>query len=406
MNILYLSYDGMTDPLGQSQVIPYLRGLSKKGHHITIISFEKAKKKEDKSHIAQILNSSGIQWKPLDYTKRPPVLSTLYDIYRLNKTVKKLIGEINDPKNTVLHCRSYITSLIGLGFKKKRKVKFIFDMRGFWADERVEGNIWNLKNPLFKFIYKYFKKKELQFFKEANHTISLTHKGAEEIKNMYGAENIAPITIIPCCVDNDHFDSAHYSVNDNALIRRSLNIKESNFVLGYVGSIGTWYMLPEMITFFKELLSKKPESIFLFVSKESPEYIHEEAIKQGIPLDKIRIISATRTEVPDYINAFDWSIFFIKPVFSKQASSPTKQGEIMSMGIPIVCNDRVGDTEKIINKYGAGIVIHNFDKESYQSAITDLSIFKNHSSQIRHGSIDFFSLDKGLESYASVYENL
>ena len=39
-NILYLSYDGMTDPLGQSQVLPYLAGLSKKGFRFHLISFE------------------------------------------------------------------------------------------------------------------------------------------------------------------------------------------------------------------------------------------------------------------------------------------------------------------------------------------------------------------------------
>ena len=42
-SVLYLSYDGMTDPLGQSQVIPYLSHISE-NFKITIISFEKKKK--------------------------------------------------------------------------------------------------------------------------------------------------------------------------------------------------------------------------------------------------------------------------------------------------------------------------------------------------------------------------
>ena len=40
-NVLYLSYDGMTDPLGQSQVLPYIIGLSKKGYKFHLVSFEK-----------------------------------------------------------------------------------------------------------------------------------------------------------------------------------------------------------------------------------------------------------------------------------------------------------------------------------------------------------------------------
>ena len=39
--ILYLSYDGMTDPLGQSQVLPYLTNLDN-DREIHIISCEKA----------------------------------------------------------------------------------------------------------------------------------------------------------------------------------------------------------------------------------------------------------------------------------------------------------------------------------------------------------------------------
>jgi len=40
-NIIYVSYDGLTDPLGQSQVVPYLTKISNENKKIDIISFEK-----------------------------------------------------------------------------------------------------------------------------------------------------------------------------------------------------------------------------------------------------------------------------------------------------------------------------------------------------------------------------
>ena len=160
--VLYLSYDGMTDPLGQSQVLPYLIGLSKKGYQFTLISFEKAERfDKGKAIIEKICNDNHIDWHPLSYTKTPPILSTLKDIRSLkNKII--VLQRINP--FLIVHCRSYITSLAGLWMKKKWGVKFVFDMRGFWADERVDGGLWNLKNPLFKTVYNYFKKKEKQFF--------------------------------------------------------------------------------------------------------------------------------------------------------------------------------------------------------------------------------------------------
>ena len=51
-SVLYLSYDGMTDPLGQSQVLPYLKGISKAGYTVHLVSYEK--KEKYKKHRAVI----------------------------------------------------------------------------------------------------------------------------------------------------------------------------------------------------------------------------------------------------------------------------------------------------------------------------------------------------------------
>ena len=60
--ILYISYDGMTDPLGQSQVLPYLVGLTKKGCQFHLISFEKQERFEKfESTIRQICSDAGIE---------------------------------------------------------------------------------------------------------------------------------------------------------------------------------------------------------------------------------------------------------------------------------------------------------------------------------------------------------
>ena len=38
---LYFTYDGLLDPLGQSQILPYILNLSEKGFKFIIISYEK-----------------------------------------------------------------------------------------------------------------------------------------------------------------------------------------------------------------------------------------------------------------------------------------------------------------------------------------------------------------------------
>ena len=61
---------------------------------------------------------------------------------------------------------------------------------------------------------------------------------------------------------------------------------------------------------------------------------------------------ATREEVPRLLAAADLGIFLIKPVFSKTASSPTKMGEMLAVGLPIVANAGVGDVEQMVERYG------------------------------------------------------
>lgn len=402
-SVLYLSYDGMTDALGQSQVLPYLKKLSHKGYKFHLISFEKKEKfLSYGATIRAICEQSEIHWHPLSYTKSPPLLSTLYDIHRMKRLAYHLQHENNFQ---IVHCRSYLSALIGLKMKSQFKIKFLFDMRGFWADERIEGLIWNIQNPIFKLVYRYFKRKEQKFFLEADHVISLTYAGKEEIISWKGLEHLKDkIEVIPCCADLTLFDPTQVDTKKSAGYAAELAISPTNFVLGYIGSIGTWYMLDEMLLYFRHLLKQKPNSIFLFVTGEAPTKILSKAKELGVEQNAIRIVSVVHSEVAACISLFNASIFFIRPTFSKKASSPTKQGELMGMGIPIICNARVGDTAKVINDYQAGCVINGFETHDFEGIDPEFPNFNKANCQ--NGAKEFYSLDQGVARYQTVYSKL
>lgn len=403
--VAFLSYDGMTDPLGQSQVLPYLKGLSAAGYRITLFSFEKEERFESvRSTIENICKEANMDWRPMMYTKRPPVLSTVYDLLRLNRAVKHAHKEKNF---ALLHCRSYLTALIGKGMKKKHGTKFLFDMRGFWADERVEGGIWNLKNPIFKYIYQFFKKQERTFFAEADYTISLTYAGKKILNNWQWAKTPAPIEVIPCCVDTELFNRKNLKEEEINAIRKRIQPNEAPLLI-YVGAIGTWYMSKEMLDFFQVFLNKFPLAKLLFVTQENPAIIHQAAIASGVEDSRISICSAQRKEVPYYIAAADSSIFFIRPSFSKNASSPTKQGEIMAMGKSIICNSGVGDTAAVIKEWDAGWVLDNFNNSEYRKIVADYSwpLATINTRNIREGASKFYGLNVGIERYIKVYKEI
>src|SRR5258708_3769059 len=90
-HVLFISYDGMTDPLGQSQVIPYLAALTKEGYEFTILSCDKpGKYRSHKEYVEKLIAPYAIKWVSLPYHKNPPVLSSVYDFFKLKQMAKKL----------------------------------------------------------------------------------------------------------------------------------------------------------------------------------------------------------------------------------------------------------------------------------------------------------------------------
>ena len=258
---LFVSIDGMTDPLGQSQVLPYLVGLAKKGNKIGIVSCEK-KGNWIQHHqtIELIVKEAGISWNYCFYKTGKPIVSQIQNYLALKKIVVSLVTElfeVNDTNaNTVLHCRSYLAGLIGLYCKRKYNTGFIFDMRGFWADERIEGGIWKKSNPIGAYLYSFFKKKEKEMLSQSDAIITLTHKAKSIILNWNIGINESKINVIPCCADLNHF--SNNNINDAQLIsfQNKFPQLKNKFVLSYVGSLGTWYMADEMLEFFKVFIRR------------------------------------------------------------------------------------------------------------------------------------------------------
>jgi len=127
--ILYISYDGLADPLGRSQILPYLSRLSERGHRITILSCEKPYRMDtDEKEIRKLCDRARIAWHPLPYHKNPPILSSIFDAAALRRTAFRLHRkDVFD----VVHCRSYIPASVGLALKRRFGTKLLFDMRGF-----------------------------------------------------------------------------------------------------------------------------------------------------------------------------------------------------------------------------------------------------------------------------------
>ncbi len=392
----------MTDPLGQSQVINYLIGLNKLGYQFDILSFEKQDKYIAlKKEIDVLLKQNNIEWYPQVFHTSPPIVSKVYDKLNLFYAAKKLHKKNN---YHLIQCRSYAAAEAGLRLKRKTGVKFLFDMRGFWADEKADGGAWNKKKWFWKKVYNFYKKKEKQFILESDYIISLTHAAEKEIQSWSYYNPAVPIKVIPCCANEELFTIT--TVEKKVAAKKKLGINNDKYVLSYLGSLGAWYMIDEMLQFFSELKKQKQNAFFLIITNSSHDIISSKLSKYNIDEQDVKIITVPFSKVPQNMYASDVSISFIKPVYSKMSSSPVKIGEILSMGIPIIANN-IGDSDILINENNVGLLINDFSINSYKESIKKLSALENiEASEIRNVAIQNYSLQIGIQSYYSVFKQL
>lgn len=404
--ILFISYDGLTDPLGQSQIIPYLAGLTKFGYEFVILSCDKPEKyRQNKTYVESLIAPYPITWVSVPYTKKPPVLSSVYDYFKLRSKAKKL-HQVH--QFDMMHTRPGIPQLVALHLKKKLGIKFMNDIRGFWADERVDGGMWNLKNPLYRIVYNFFKRREDECVRLADYNTCLTYRGKDEILKWKNVPQPVQVDVVPCSVDMELFNPNTIDLELKEKFKKELQIQDDDFIISYLGSIGGWYLTKEMLQFCSLLLQKIPAAKFLFISNNNHQDIIKAAAEYQIPPEKIIVKFGNRHEVPVLLSFSTYSLFFIKACYSKLSSSPTKHGEIMAMGIPVIVNSGVGDVKEIVEKYESGFVLNELT-EPAMNAVIDKICHKSkgfNNQSIRAGAYEYYDLNTSIENYYNVYKKV
>lgn len=393
IGILYISYDGMLEPLGQSQVLAYLNQLAA-GRRIHLISFEKSEdwvRQAEWERIRLDMVGTGIVWHPLRYHKWPSAMATAWDI---GCGIALGLWLVLRHRLHIVHARSYVASVIALVLKGLTGVQFVFDMRGFWADERVDGGLWPRDGRMFR-VAKWF---ERRFLLAADHVVSLTHAAVREMEKFpYLKDAIPPVTVISTCADLSRFRIQARPRSDHG------------FVLGYVGSAGTWYLFDEVAACFAELLHLRPDARLLVVNRGEHGYIRGRLASVGVPDDAVELTSANHAEVPGLMARMDAGIFFIKPVFSKQASAPTKLAEFLGCGVPCLGNAGVGDMAQVLEGERVGVALASFDPAALQSGLARLLALTadpDIGPRCAAAAKRHFSLDEGVRRYASIYQQL
>jgi len=383
----------------QTQVLPYLRELSRGDIEVSLLTFEpgwpRSWTEGDRLDWKDRLRKDGVSWEALAYHKTPSLLATLYDIAAGTLAVIRMSRR---EKIDVLHARAHIALVIALLARKFCGSKIVFDIRGLIADEYVDAGVWKEGS----LVYRVIKWVERIGVRKADQVVVLTERMFDWLINNLKVDP-AKIEVIPCCVDFSRF-------RDETGWREIEAGGSDRFEIVYAGSVTGLYLLEEMGRFFLALRERYTNAYLRILTTSSADAVSERLRQVGLKQEDFWVGAVAASEVPYYLSRAKAGLSFRQATFSQIAASPTKIAEYLAAGIPVISNAGIGDTDHILLGDRVGVIVRDFNRRTYDEAVRQLEDLLDDpelAERRRRSAYERFDLERvGGERYRRLYRKL
>ena len=389
----YITRNGLLEPLGQSQVLAYLRGLSQ-DYRITLITYEKEEDWADAARMASMhteCDRLGIRWLPQRFRPRPkviaPALSMLWMVWLVSREVRGQGAQL-------IHARSYIPTAVAMIVSRLTGVPFVFDMRALWPEELITAGRLRRGSLLHRAIIA----AERACLQRAGAVVSLTHAAVDHLGRVYTGDMADQrVAVIPTCADLDRFVPA-----DHAPSRR---------VIGCLGTVlSGWFRLDWLASFLSVVARQDESAVFELTTRDDPALVRTQLDPEGRLGDRLRIAPSAPEDVHKVLQGQTASVmFYAGGEISELGRSPTRMAEILGCGLPVVANDGVGDVARIIRAHRVGVLAGGAEPEAMAVAWSELTALLNDPelpNRCRKAAEAVFSLESGTAAYARLYEQV
>src|SRR4051812_46947554 len=393
---LYVCYLSLDDPLVRTQVVAYVAGLAARGHVVHLLTFETSRlTRARRRDLRAQMRAERVHWHGLRYHKRPSLPATVFDTLLGAAVVVALVRRFG---LGAVHARSHIPAAIALLARRVAPFELLFDIRGILAEEYVDMGNWRRGSVPFRLTSAV----QDAGIHRAEGLVVLTHA----VRRVLFAPDDPRVEVIPCCADIEAVEAARPRRDE---MRATLGV-EDRTVLLYVGKLGGWYLQREMVEFYVRAKRRIPDLYLLVLTQSDRTMIDSDLAALGVAASDCTVRSAPAPEVAAYLAAADAALAFIRPTYSKISSSPTKIGEYLAAGLPVVTGRGVGDVDAVLERYGTGVVLDDFAPEALEAGAQRLAGAIGDAEQAhraRRCAREELSLrDVGTPAYARLYERL
>jgi glycosyltransferase involved in cell wall biosynthesis len=177
----------------------------------------------------------------------------------------------------------------------------------------------------------------------------------------------------------------------------------------YAGSVGTVYLLGEMLDFYLYARERFSEARLLLLTPGDQRRVAKELGGRRLQAPWVTHRAADHSEIPGCLARARVGLAFYRNGYSRMATCPTKVGEYLACGLPVVVNEGVGDLDDIVPSAGVGVVVRSLTERAYRRALDELDALladPQLSARCRRVATEHFSLAQGAEKYGKIYERL
>ena len=395
--ILYLTSNGLLEPLGKSQIWPYISSLSDR-YAFSVISFEKHRDLIHPRLVSNALNEAitrNITWLLHAHRSKPHIIAPILSAFELFfVSFRQYLLPSTRPH--LIHARSYVPAFVALLLNLIFGTPFIFDMRALWLEELILSRRLTRGSVLYRVL------STLQYccLIRSAAVVSLTHKAVSYLRDLH-PRSLAHqhFVVIPTCADLTRFQYSSRKSTPSSPIK-----------IGCIGTvISGWFRLELLIKFFDVLASIDSSVNFEIITRDDPGHIQPLVDSSQFLSTRLCIKPADPHEVPHLLREHSASAMFFVGGLAKLGSSPTRIAEVLGSGIPVIINTSIGDTDEIIKTNSVGILLESFEHDDLAIAATNLlQLLRDPHLQARCRTTaeKHFSLSTGLIAYQTLYDKI
>jgi hypothetical protein len=395
--MLYVCYLTLDDPLTHTQVVAYLSGLAAAGHDVHLLTFEPDLSGARRRQWRSEMRVRGISWHGLRYHKRPSLPATLLDTLLGALAIAVYSRRL---RLDAVHARTHVPAAMALIARVTQRTPpaLVFDIRGLMVEEYEEAGRWRqggIPSRLTRGV-------ERAAIRRADRIVILTETAR---KRLFDPGQQSKVHVIPCCADLTQIADGH---RERARIRRELG-RERSTIMVYVGKFPSWSMPGAMADFFADATVPIGDLHFLILTQGDGAEIRPELERNRVDRDRYTITSVPFREVGSYLAASDFAITFIRPAPSTIGQSPTKLGEYLGAGLPVLYSAGIGDLDELMSA-DTGVRIDEYTPTAHHAAASKIMHLvgdphtRERCEQAAGRSLSLY--DVGIPRYLALYEAL